>query len=414
MYSTKKRILVALLMMCLTTNACLAQDAWYKKVLNKVKVWIDSSAVKGTDPRYIELPAKPWRAVLSSNTNEMNLRLSNYAVVPIEGRMMLLDWDMHVNPPIGTSIGLWTGYRSFGIGYSISLTHTIGINMAFNIANPQYGLGIRFRRFKTDEVIMDASVSVDGISLDNLLDLSHNKTQLNSPISVQSFILDGYWAFNSKRFSIAAANDQSMRQLRSAGSVIAGFTFHQQSIDYSNRLNAELIEMTDGAGRIKFYQLNAGCGYAYNWVPAKGWLFNAMVMPTVSVLNRVKAYYFDSNYSVFADLYGLSEITGKKDYPNLLIENPDKPDHYKINPNYLNEKAEWYNTCWLAPDWTHRTETHYSQIHFNVDARVSATYWWRDYFVNVNGQFNQFRFNHSYNKFRLFDWYVNASIGLIF
>lgn len=387
--------------LCLTTiTVCAQQDPWYKRTLMKLKTFADSSVVQGVDRRYIALPDKPWRVIANTNVNEMDLRVKTKNRDLIAGNLEM-NFSTHVDPPLSTSVGLWFGYRGFGLGYSISLLKQPGLNMSFNIATPKYGIGLRYRRFKTDNLKMQVELGgyrnlADPDSYVPLLKLG-GEQELTSPATIQSFILDGYWAFNSKRFSIAAAYDQSMRQLRSAGSVIAGITFHQQIIDYRDISNAELIEISNGIGCVKLYQLNLGCGYTYNWVPAKGWLINFMAMPTISTLNRIKAYYFDSNYSIFANpAYGQYAKVGKKEYPD---------------DNDLIGLLEQNNTQML---WPTGKESNYSQVHFNVDCRVAVSYWLHNYFFSVVGQYNQFQYHHDDSKVRLNDWYINASIGYTF
>ena len=51
---------------------------WVLRALNAVKTYIDSSAVKGIDTRYLEVPEKPWAVMLKSNANDMDLRSTTY------------------------------------------------------------------------------------------------------------------------------------------------------------------------------------------------------------------------------------------------------------------------------------------------------------------------------------------------
>ena len=39
-------------------------------LINKVKTMRDSIVVKGIDPRYIEVPDKPWQIILRTNVNQ--------------------------------------------------------------------------------------------------------------------------------------------------------------------------------------------------------------------------------------------------------------------------------------------------------------------------------------------------------
>jgi hypothetical protein len=105
--------------------------------------------------------------------------------------------------------------------------------------------------------------------------------------------------FNGKRFSYAAAYDQSSIQIRSAGSFMLGLMWFQTSIDYARPLNALLIQILDGVGRIKLHEGSIGLGYAYNGVPMKNLLINITAMPMLVVYNRTKAYLYESNYDIY-------------------------------------------------------------------------------------------------------------------
>ena len=48
----------------------------------------------------------------------------------------------------------------------------------------------------------------------------------------------------------------------------------------------------------------------------------------------------------------------------------------------------------------------------NIDARVSLTYQYRQFFFNVYGQLNRFPYKDKKVKGRLYDWHVNASVGI--
>ncbi len=93
---------------------------------------------------------------------------------------------------------------------------------------------------------------------------------------MKTIIADGYYMFNGKKFSYAAAYDQSVIQKRSAGSLMAGLMYNYTDIDYAANSNGDLIYMMSGLGRIKLWQGSVGVGYAYNWVPARGLLVNLM------------------------------------------------------------------------------------------------------------------------------------------
>ena len=64
--------------------------------------------------------------------------------------------------------------------------------------------------------------------------------------------------FNGKKFSYAAAYDQSVIQKRSAGSLMAGLMYNYTDIDYAANSNGDLIYLMSGLGRIKLWQGSVG------------------------------------------------------------------------------------------------------------------------------------------------------------
>ena len=93
--------------------------------------------------------------------------------------------------------------------------------------------------------------------------------------------VNGYYAFNSKRFSYPAAFSQSYVQKRSAGSWLAGFSYMGGSVKTTD-------SKPDGMPDTRIYlgHFALGGGYGYNWIINKRMLVHASALPTLVVLNR--------------------------------------------------------------------------------------------------------------------------------
>lgn len=101
--------------------------------------------------------------------------------------------------------------------------------------------------------------------------------------------LNLYYIFNHRKFSYPAAYSQSTVQRKSAGSMLLGigYTQHNLKVDWDELgsiLEQKLGKKADGESwldpdlkfsEVKYFDISASCGYAYNWVFAKNWLFNA-------------------------------------------------------------------------------------------------------------------------------------------
>ena len=367
------------------------QKSWLQRALKAVKTYIDSSAMKGIDNRYLEVPEKPWAVTIKYNTNDMNLRsttkMSKERLMAEYGINGELNFESKFDPHKEVSIGAWIGYRGYGLGYSYSLQHTDGRNFSIGATGTNYGLNLRIRRFHTDELTAHYWGHDDTESVDETIE-----GYLWEDVKVKSAIFDGYYMLNGRRFSYAAAYDQSMNQIRSAGSLMLGVMWFQNSIDYSKRLNGLLIQTMGNVGKIKIHKGSIGIGYAYNWVPMRNLLLNVTAMPMLTIYNRTKLYYYESNYNIFMEEGDVSP-KGQKPLP---------ADEYDIS---------WTEDITLEES---DTDIEYEHPSFTIDARASITYQFDRFYLTVMGQLNHFSNSTSDHDFKLTDWYVNASLGVRF
>jgi hypothetical protein len=212
---------------------------------------------------------------------------------------------------------------------------------------------------------------------------------MDDPIHVRSLFLDGYYFFNGKRFSYAAAYDQSLIQRRSAGSLVAGLMYFHSKMAYDDQSNWPLILLTNDEGRVTFTQANIGAGYAYNWVPAKGWLVSGMVMPMLTFYNRMNSYTYDILTQDGRDLFQLSD---------------EELEH-------LYEDEEAYRSVVVKESGVNSTR---NKVGWNFDARLSVVYNWKRTYLRVYGHYNRFHYDNDESAGRLVEWHVYASLGYRF
>ena len=360
-------------------------------LLGKVGTFIDSLSIKGLDRRYISAPKKPWQVIVKGNVNQSDLKLSSTTQNAEEVLFFAKDemtWEPRAKTDPATYLGFWAGYRGYGFGYSWNVGGDKGRILTFGATGGSYGVNLRIHWFDNDE----PEVYFKGNLLEDITDdgtliykpTTFNETiEIGSPISTRALFLDGYYLFN-KKCSYAAAYDQSVNQIRSAGSLMAGAMYFYSNTTYNDDINADLIMLMDDIGRIRLWQVSAGAGYIYNWVPAKGLLVSAMAIPMLTFYNRSRMYRYDSNLKDIVQAGGYDEF--------LLMDEKD----YRIR------EAE-----------TDPEVTYNSNMRVNFDARLSVTYEWNErIFLNAFGQFSNFRFKADNVSGRLNDWYINASIGV--
>ncbi len=366
---------LALLLVCTTASA----QFNVLKLAKKVTEFFDSMAVKGIDPRYIEVPESPWQVVLRGNMNQSIV--SMHTEGSIEGT------DYSAQPYLKTRpsryVGLWVAYRGHGVGFTRNVGGDKGSYLTVGAMARAYGYNVRIHTFESSTPRLD----LDSDIVPEEHKEKWDAVQLITPIKVRTVFADGYYLFNNRHFSYAAAYKQSVLQKRSAGSLMAGAMFYYGRINYASHANGDLIYLMHGLGRVKMWQGSIGVGYAYNWVPTRGLLLNAMVMPMFTFVNKIKVYGYGTNVEQLMD-----EPIFKDD--NVDDETWDK----------------WfYGNLRIAPMGD---RTFNSGMTVNLDARVSVSYNFGRYFIGAFGQFTNMRYSHHSSHGYLNDWFINTSFGL--
>ena len=361
--------------------------------LHEVQQLLETRAKAAVDARYIEVPEKPWRVVLRYKENVVDVDYSQSVDFPRTNDHS--DWNLCFEPPVASSVGFWVGYRGTGFSYSKSLTKNAGRYYSLSSTGAKYGFNFRLRRFNTQ----DAKIS--STDYENGQTTQYDSTlNMPAPVWIRSVYINGYYVFNGRRYSQAAAYNQSVIQRRSAGSFLLGATWYQSSFDYSDIRNFVFMILGHGIYRAKVHQANLGVGYGYNWVPLRGLVVNVMAMPTVSLYNRVKAYKYETNYDLSpkesVDNYGdwnketKTWANGKTHKPILMI-NTSNPqfDYWDVEP-----------------------EVNHSMFRLNLDLRLGIAYNWRNYFVGAQAQYNNFNYKNDHGKVNIYDAYARLSFGV--
>ena len=373
---TVKHILIAIGIGCCTQAMAQGKLATFVK---KVGTMIDSMSVRGLDRNYIDAPEKPWQLIAKGNVNQ--------TIVSMNADGNILGVDYSARPYLKTQpsqyVGFWAGYRGYGIGYTVNVGGDKGSNLVFGATGGAYGINVRIHSFDNS----NPSINLNSELLSEEEQETWDDVQLIDPIHVRTVIADGYYMFNGKKFSYAAAYDQSVIQKRSAGSLMAGLMYNYTHIDYATDLNGDLVYLMHGLGKVKLWQGSAGVGYAYNWVPARGLLVNVMLMPMVTFVNKLKVFAYATNV------------------PELMT------DERFWGDDISNEEwDEWfYSNVHITPMGD---KTINSGISLGFDTRMAVTYNFGRYFISAYGQFNNIRYRHQSTHGYLNDWFINTAIGI--
>jgi len=347
------------------------------KGLMWVKTLIDSMAVANVDRSYIEQPKKPWAVEARSSVSHSTLKMeSDWSFENLLDGRITAETDNN----FPASLGVWAGYRGYGFGLSKQLTGE-GSTFSLGAMGGSFGINFRLSNYNSEMPSISYSFASAGEA-----DADEDNVPLDDPIRIRSLFLDGYYMFNGKHFSYAAAYDQSLIQRRSAGSLVAGLMYYQSNVSFEDNSSWPLVLLMKGMGKLKFTQANVGAGYAYNWVPARGWLISAMCMPMLTFYNRTTFYYYD-----------VQDNTGKSIYEQALY---DEDDSFDYDGNYKVVELEEESTN--------------NRISWNFDARLSVVYNWSNCYLRVFGHYNRFRYSNDDGIGWVMDWTGYASLGIRF
>ena len=388
-------------------------------LLAKVKAFVNKNVVHGVDTNYVKAPKQPWQVSIKSRVSQTDLQMlstidggelfDGEGIIPFLQGVGDMDMDTRIRTKVSTSIGVKVGYKGLSISYSFPVGGDKSQNLTLRSVGRWYSLNLRWHKFKSNTMENHFSGAAKSRSIEHYDEETGDVTytdwgethqwddtfdeQLSSPISIKTLIFDGFYIFNHKKFSYAAAYNQKTIQVRSAGSPLMGLMGYYADFDYADKRNAETIYWMDGIGRLRQYQLAIGGGYAYNFVPAKGWLISAMAMPMVTLVNRTHINTYSTNFKEIANtnLFELI-ILEFLHAQGISVEGYEFADNYKI-------QSTGEHSC-------------NNRVALNFTARLSLTYNWSRYFFNVNGQFNNFNYRHNAMHGHLNDWYVNAAVGV--
>ena len=370
-------VILTLTLLCSQLSA----QTGVQKLLKIVTTKKDSMVTRGVDRRYIDIPDQPWQVMLRGNISQTIVSMKTNGSVLNEE----YDNDTRLVTRPTKKIGLKLGYRGCGFGYMVNVGGDKGSRLTFGATGKSYSLNVRFHSFENSHPDVDmASDLFDEEDMEEI-----KKVVLIDPIKVNTILADGYYLFNSRKFSYAAAYKQSAIQKRSAGSLMAGGMFNYTNIDYAANSNGDLIFLMHGLGSVKLWQGSVGLGYAYNWVPMRGLLVNVMAMPMLTLVNKLKAYAYETN----------------------IPEMMEDPMFWNDQISYDDWDKWYYENVHITPLGD---ETFNSGASIGFDGRVSITYNFGRYFLNVFGQFNNIRYHHNSTNGYLNDWFINTSVGLDF
>ena len=230
-----------------------------------------------TDTTYIEPQHYNYTFMLQQTTTYEKYSLSDKARQKVT-----------FAPDMSFRMGPYIGWRWVFLGYtfdlshiSFSSSHTNKKEFDLSLYSSMIGVDLFWRQTGND-------YKIESLDLGNGTNTSAIK---NTPFSGLKSSIRGfnlYYVFNHRKFSYPAAYAQSTVQRKSAGTALAGigYTRHTLDIDLGDLEQVVIDKLRPTLGdvayidttlysKVKYTDVSFSGGYAYNWVFAKNFLFNA-------------------------------------------------------------------------------------------------------------------------------------------
>lgn len=227
------------------------------------------------DENYVEPQHYNWSVMLQGTYNYDYYRLSSTA-----GN----EQSVSFAPSPTFKFGPYFGWRWIFAGYAFDIKNVAVSDLKqefdFSIYAAQLGADIYYRRTGSDYKIRNVSLGKD-------MENEHFEDLAFDGLSVGITGFNVYYIFNHHRFSYPAAFAQSTMQKISCGSWMAGVGYMRNSLDFDyekmqntlQKATNKEVKLDSGLmfNSVKYYNINASVGYAYNWVFARNCLFCSSV-----------------------------------------------------------------------------------------------------------------------------------------
>ncbi len=235
---------------------CATEGYAQKRLIAKVDSFLQARYYGADiDTSYLERPDKRWNIRVGNNITSSSIKME-------AGKN-----SAHLKGELEADMKMTTQFKISYTGLSLALSINPG---KLKGKNTDWGLNFNTsgRRMGVD---VTASISK---TFKGEVERYGMKEWINTGDIQQKLIyVTGYYAFNARKFSYAAAMNQSYIQKRSAGSWLLAAAFYGSTITAEDR----------GHFKMNHVDVALGGGYGYNWVPAKRWLLHVSFTPTLCV-----------------------------------------------------------------------------------------------------------------------------------
>ena len=231
------------------------------KLLHRIDSVLDIRQQKSKlDTNYVSRPGRHLMLRLINNISGTDFTLKAFD----EGENV----DLRFKDPIRHTITLGANYRGLAVSLAFNPAHLFGKKTSTEININSYSNRYGFDFIYETNGEFEGEIDWDGEVYD-----------LDTEIREKSLTINGYYAFNGRKFSYPAAFSQSYIQKRSAGSLMVGVSYHRTTVSVEE--DEEVEYEYDDIRKFKLSYASAGLGYGYNFVPNSKWLIHLSALPTI-------------------------------------------------------------------------------------------------------------------------------------
>lgn len=189
----------------------------------------------------------------------------------VKGEMADYKVRSNLNTDYKATVSIGANYRGISAGLALNPASLSGRNSDYELNLNSYSNRYGF------DVVFQSSRTLSGHVTTNGKDYFADKDVMD----MRMLAVNGYYAFNGRRFSYPAAFSQSYMQKRSAGSWLLGFSYQGGTLKAGKHKPESLPDFSIGVGH-----LGIGGGYGYNLVLGHRWLVHLSALPVLSIFNR--------------------------------------------------------------------------------------------------------------------------------
>jgi len=296
-FTIRSSVVLTLLMLAVMSLQAQKSNFW-RKVNEKLTV------VNKIDTQYIYHPKLGVTAGAFSTVQQVGFDVRVKFKMLDESTTLtgISKYDLNVKP--GVRLGVEVGYGKLVLGYGYEVTSNNKYKKRgfdFNVLGKSWGLHLNYFNIQ-NQFRSSFTIGVEGDD-----EYLHDEIIVDDPGTLKSFSLDGYYAFNNKRFFYPAAYKASLVQRRTVGSWMLAGRYSHGKLYNSPEASFDSYNLLDCFTTV---QLSLGGGYSCNFVclhkdptglrdkGLRNITFNVTALPVITVVDYLKVldYEYDNNF----------------------------------------------------------------------------------------------------------------------